>query len=291
MAYSVGSRQRQALAAAAGDARNQAVYFAADALTRMVVDAVRADTRFKTQMLISLAEVFKRPQTDFAERERIHREIAKLAQRSVIQSYAQLVTAREGPASRSHYRVGAGRLAGGVMLRALGRPDFVEAAADGIRFANTTMLDQQAKHWHRLAFGAEGRGQGSDVHFEVRWGSLVVGALGYDETPSPGFRLPAGLWINAEGKAVPAGANPRGADRFFPVMIFGGRQRGPQSAGIEGRDFFAPGLRRIATEFPRAYEQYYNRLYQQFQQGRGPLTRINVPVGTPRRLPVTVRRR
>lgn len=295
MANTVGGRQRAALAAniglAAADLQRQAVYYTADSLTRMVVEAVRADARFKTQMLISLAEVFSKAQTDHAARERIHTEIATLAQRSVLQAYGQLVTSREGPASRTHYRVGAGRLAAGVMLRALGRADFVEAASDGVRFANTTMLDQQAAHWHRLAFGARGRGQGSDVHFEVRWGSLVVGALGYDEGPSPGFRMPAGLWINAEGRAVPAGANPRGADRFFPVRIFGGGQRGPQSAGIEGRDFFAPGLRRIATEFPRAYEQYYAQLFQQFKQGRGALTRINVPVGAPRRLPVAVHRR
>lgn len=307
---SVGAAQSAALARLVDGAAANAVHTVVESLTTQFARAVLADTKYKQQQLISLAQVFERGLQNSARLQQIHQRVGAAAQRSVIASYGQLVTGQEGAASRSHYRAGRSRLADGVMRRALGRGDFFEAGPDGLRFINITMLDDQAAHWHRLAFGAAGRGRGSAVRYTVTLGNVAVAAIGYDEPPSPSFRMPPGLWITPQGERVAPGANPNGSDLFFPQSErpSGVRGRpsfrntrqtsqGPQtfvgamSRGIVGRDFFAAGVRRIAEEFPRGYLAYYEEIFDEWVSGRGPLTRITVPVGAPKPLVPHVRRR
>lgn len=297
------ARQINAVLRASGQAVTEATFLSVDSLTRSFSAAILADSRFKQQQLISLAEVFRRSRTDVSGRTRVHEHVARLAQRSVIQSYAQLITAQEGPASRTHYRAGRDprrdRLAGGILRRALGRPDFVEAGPDGLRFVNVTMLDEQAAHWHRIAFGAAGAGGGSSPQFEVSFGNLLVATLGYDEPASPAFALPRGFWLDLSGERVRAGVNPAGSDQFYPQSgrsSYSKRRGVPsrlsrrQTRGIVGRDFFAAGLARVAHEFPLGYEQYYQRLYDQYAaSGTGPLTINAHPVGRARPFRFSVR--
>lgn len=254
-------------------------------VARSLVRAVDAAGTVHAQQLRVIAEVFREPARDRGRRALLHQQIGRAAQRSVLASYAQLVTAREGPAARTHYRAGRGRLAGGVLRRALARPDFFEADAEGIRFINETMLYREAAHWHRIAFGAGARGDPTSTRHEIRFSNLVVAAIGIEEDPSPAFRIPRGIWISPEGGRVRAGENPRGADMFYPALRGGRSRLGPAepargrvTAGIEGRNFFDAGVRRIARELPRAYENYYREIYAEFRQGRGPLRQVESTV-------------
>ncbi len=278
-----------------GSANAAIANLASLSLTQGFSAAVNVAGATSSRQLLSLAKIFDRVGTDTGRRTDIHAQIAKLAQTSTIQSYGQLITRQEGPASRLHYRPGAtgsGRLlrfAGGKMLAALGSPDFVQADANGIRYGNIAVLDATARQWHRLAFGAAGRGTGSHTTFEVRFNSLVVASLGIIEGPSPSFTLPRGNWISPEGVKVPFGANPAGSDQFFLRPSIEGHvgqgepghgysSRGKPlglsargSAGILAKNFFDAGLFRIAESLGPAYLFYYRQLWDEARAGIGPL--------------------
>lgn len=233
--------------------------------------------RATSRMLRTLGEVFSDPVRDSARRVEIHRQVGAVAQRSVLNSYGQLVTARESPASRSHYRAGGsgamggpwvGRLAGGVLRRALGRGDFFLATPDGIGFINERMLDDEAAHWRRIAFGAGPRGQGLHASFGVQWSGVVVAAFGLDVEASRGFEIPRGVWVN-QGEFYPIGEMER-----ISGTISGVQRRRAWTRGIEGKAFLATGIERLATELPKGYESYYREIWAEFKHGVGPLNEI-----------------
>jgi hypothetical protein len=199
-------------------------------------------------------------------------EAGEAARRSTLSAYGQLITAQEKTPS---YRQGAGRMARGAVRSAIGSADFIQVEGNTISFANSAALDPVARQWHRLAFGAGGWGQGSELNVPVKFGDLVLGSMGYSESPSPGFMMPAGVWISPGGDRVAAGANRNGTDMFYTQRDFidqaGSKQPGRgalkgqgilgrptgmrPSRGIKGRDFFAAGVRRLATEIPRGLEE------------------------------------
>lgn len=257
----------QTLRSAGGQGLNRLFRDSADSLVRA------SDTLRLSHTNSYLAEMWQR--------------IGKNAQRSMVQSFGQLVTAREGPASASHYRAGEGRLANGILLRALGRSDFFTATSDGLDFGNRAMLDSEAKHWHRVNFGAAGRGQGSTKQFNINFAGAVSGSIGFDEGPSPAFSLPAGVWIGANGQRVKSGSSPNGTDMFFPQRkvlldaggakvgtvnvrpkgILGAPNRLRPSRGIRGKNFMDAGLRRIASDVPEAFNDFLDTFLEPWQDG------------------------
>lgn len=144
--------------------------------------------------------------------------LGREAQLRMLNAYGQLVTRQEGPASRTHYRAGQGRLAGGILLRALGRGDFFEVHGTTLSWGNVSMLDGAARQWHRIAFGA-GRG-GIHDEFAVTFNDLVLATIGVAGGPSPGFSMPAGIWVppGSAGQkgALRAPSGGRGDDEFYP---------------------------------------------------------------------------
>ena len=215
-----------------------------------------------------------------------HTTIARKAQDSVLRSYDQTVTARNKrrlgpyrdtiePATNPKNR----RFADGKLRQALGSREFWEADARGIRFINVSLLNRKAKQWARLSAGAGGRGSGSRKQFEVRWGNLVVAALGLNMRPSPAFTIPKGYWMDPSGGPVGPGA--RGTARFFPmgegpragakshttaVDDEGRRVRVPMqrkrvTRGIEARNFLDTGVRRIARELGPTYLRMHREWY------------------------------
>ena len=219
---------------------------------------------------------------------RAHEGIGAAAQRSVLSSYGQRVTRKQGP---SGYRAGATdnhsrRFAGGALRRALGSKDFYRATADGLQFVNIRTLDKEAAHWYRLNFGAGAAGLGSTARFQVRWHGLVVASLGFDAEPSAPFAMPRGVWVSPTGERVRAGANPAGTDEFYPQGerppgIRGAPTSGTMTRGIEARNFLDAGLRRIADLLPRAYDDIYRDWFNQARRKvpTGPFaqSRISVP--------------
>lgn len=210
-----------------------------------------------------LASELQKP-IDNARRDMFQR-LGENAQRSMVASYGQTVTRRKTVPS---YRSGSGRLSGGVLLRAISSPSFFHATADGLEFGDITYLDSEARHWHRINFGAGERGESESDEFPV-FGT----ALRFDDGPSPGFSMPPGVWIE-NGRRVPAGI--RGSSQFYPTTLDEGKgggglraalgragarsiRRGRPEAmrptkGIEAANFMNAGLARIARDLPDLYK-------------------------------------
>lgn len=220
-----------------------------------------AGESLRNNQLRTLADVFHRPQTDHAARERIHTRIGQLAQAAVLDSYDTLVIGGEGPASRTHYRAGGNRLANGVLRRALSNPaNIYEAYSDGLRFINIDGLDREAAHWHRIAFGVVPTGMTTSSRFNVRFGSLVNAAIGLEETPSPTMFMPFGLFVDpGTGQPVKKTSDRLGEDIFRPIR----RTANIPTLGFVGKNFFDAGVQEIAEQWGPAYEQYYADLVKE----------------------------
>ena len=104
-------------------------------------------------------------------------QLGKNAQLSMLAAYRQLVTARESPADRTHYRAGAGRLAGGILLSALSRDDFFEVSGTTLIWGNLDVLNASARQWHRIAAGAGGRGSGISDEVPVKFEDHVLAVI------------------------------------------------------------------------------------------------------------------
>lgn len=218
-------------------------------------------------------------QDDQTAREKMFKELAQAGVRSMRASYGQVVTAREGPASRTHYRAGTGRDAGGKMLQALGSADFFSATANGLQWGNIQLLDDTARQWHRLNFGAGGRAGGASESYNVPGTGL---SLGLHDGPSPSFSMPAGMWLDDENRRHGPDAGRRGMDAFYPRRkLPGAGQKLPthpdlhpaaiskqeaasgdiETRGIKGRHFMDAGVRRMARDLPIALDAYKREKY------------------------------
>jgi len=215
---------------------------------------------------------------DEKAREKMFKELAQAGVRSMRSSYGQVVTAREGAASRTHYRAGTGRDAGGKMVQALSSPDFYTATSRGMEWGNIQLLDDTARQWHRLNFGAGGRAGGGSKSYEVAGAGI---SIGLQDGPSPSFSMPAGMWIGSDGSRHRPDASRRGLDAFYPRRSVHGASNLPthpdlnpaaisrqeassgsiETRGIKGRHFMDAGVRRIARELPLALDAYKKEKY------------------------------
>lgn len=211
--------------------------------------------------------------------------LGRRAQNEMTESYQALVTSREGAASRTHYRAGIGRLAGGVLLAALGRSDFFDVSGTTLTWGNLEALNAAARQWHRIAAGAGGRGQGIHDVFPVSFAGVTLATIGLESAASPGFAMPRGIWVTPQGDSrVSAGRNPPGSDLFYPQnssgpqpvetsrgvfaerpslsareagIRFRGRPTGLRATrGIRSHDFFRAGIELIAHDLPTVIQQY-----------------------------------
>lgn len=223
-------------------------------------------------------------------RETLNRNLHELghnAQLSMLAAYRELVTARESPADSTHYRAGMGRLAGGILLQALSRDDFFEVSGTTLIWGNLDALDASARHWHRVAAGAGGRGSGINDEKPVTFQDHVLAVIGYSTPPSPGFFMPAGVWVTPGGhQRVRSGGRVPGTDEFYPqntgaedfsvhevrrgvfalhpnlnayeagVRVPGRRTQGRPTRGIRSHDFFRAGINTLAEDLPVILQQY-----------------------------------
>lgn len=264
--------------AALESAKAQAVQLleqaAIDTLVKAATQSLKVVSAQMQANLMQIGQVFA--QDDANARKALFQHLGEQAQMAMLNSFAQKVTAREGPASATHYRAGEGRLAGGLVRRALGDPAFFRATSLGLEWGNKELLDSAAAQWHRLNFGAGGRAGGGSEEFPVIFGG-GSSALGFDDAASPGFSMPAGVWVDPSGGGrVGAGSNARGSDQFFPQNrpvfndagdkvgsinvrpsgIKGASNKMRPTGGIEGKHFMEAGLRRMAQDLPVYMKQY-----------------------------------
>lgn len=209
----------------------------------------------------------------------LHHQVGSLAQQNILEAYeqARVTKGRHIAPYRESTRDANGRLA-----HALGREDFFRGTPDGIGLANRSMLDKEARQWHRLNFGARPASGDSPGRFPLTWDGLVVGAIGLPAEPSAPFVLPRGVWIGEGGTREQAGGSRTG--QFYPqsqrAALAGrgvlGRPGGVRRAGgIRAWNFLDAGIATIATEIGPAYQNLYDRwLASSAQRGVGPLSRV-----------------
>lgn len=187
----------------------------------------------------------------------LHHQVGLVMQDEVLEAYRQArrTLGRMDPP----YRVNAtakGRDAGGRLENALSSGEFFRGTYDGIGFANRTMLDRQARQWHRLNFGALPDAGARSRPAQITWQGLVVGAIGLPTAPSRPFLMPRGFWT--EGGA------------FRPT----GRVPMYRTRGIRAWNFLDAGTRALGREIGPAYETLYGDWVRSAQRGVGPISRV-----------------
>lgn len=182
----------------------------------------------------------------------VHHQVGVLAQQDIVEAYERARV--EKGRNLAPYREST-RDAGDRLLHALGREDFFRGTPDGIGLANRTMLDSEARQWHRLNFGARPRAGAPPQQAQIQWQGLVVGAIGLPYEPSAAFGLPRGFW--REGGFYPTG----------PRQIY-------KTKGIRAWNFLDAGVATIAAEIGPAYENLYDRWLTSSLRGVGPLSRV-----------------
>lgn len=257
--------------------RLQRTYTAA--IAQALADAVQGANTATAQTLQELGRVI---QQGIAPQEFLtaHQTIGLAAQRAVLNSYAQVVTARKRvPSYRTEPDGANTRFAGGKLKAALSSPRFFVATPTGIQFINVDELDATARHWARLNAGAGAVGGGSRRTFDVRWSNLVVASLGLEMSPSPAFLIPRGYWWDA-ASGQPAAPGATGTSEFYPLGTGprsraratlsaageSGRvnvplQRRRVTGGIVARNFLDAGVARIATDLGPTYQRLYSDFY------------------------------
>lgn len=262
-------------------------YTTAAATRDALLAAAAAANTNTARQVTALAEVHARGVAP-AERQRMNHALGKMGQASVLRSYDRSVTARQNKLGNTYpYRATSHkkyrRYAGGRLRGALAAESFFEATADHLVFINETALNKAAVQWARLNAGAGGRAGPRPGPTAVRWSNVVVGVLGIDMGPRPGFFVPKGYWFSrAEGAMVSASEGERGRHEFHPIgvgplsgrtrierKVKGGDPKGPglarrrPSKGIRGRHFLEAGTERIAEAYPSQLEALYRNLWAQ----------------------------
>ena len=224
----------------------------------------------------------------------LHTRVAQTAQREILAAYE---SRPKGPT----YRVGQDRYAGGMLRDAIASRDFYLATRDGIFFINRAMLDRKAKQWHRYNYGAgisSGQRPGS---FPVRFFGQNIGSIGLThKRASRGFKVPYGIWIGVGGKPSHWGKGRK--EKFFTLKWYQQRKmgasyvekvpwvgasglhkgtetvkkqydpfdyfNGPKDAkGIRARNVFDAGIKSMARNLPREYEQLIVTWFRDAAQG------------------------
>ena len=186
-----------------------------------------------------------------------HTKVAKQMQTAVLEDYDK-AKARYGR-NLAPYRLTT-RDAGGKLRAALGSAQIYRGTYDAIGFGNVSLLDNTARQWHRLNFGARPRGTYTPRMYQARFGNLVAGAFGFaGESPSAGFGLPRSF-IWREGMLL----RPRG------------RQVTP-TRGIQAWRFLDAAPRVLAEQIGPAYDALYRDWFASAQRGKGPLAKVANP--------------
>jgi hypothetical protein len=198
-----------------------------------------------------------------------HEQIAKRAQQATANAYDQRQPRRRIDKIFSRYARRPNRFAGGALRRAIMNPDFYRADAHGISFINESLLTREAAHWKRLNFGAGAGATRPPRQYAVDWGGLVVATLGLQPDPQPAFLMPPGFWVRASryGQGLRQESGQPGTGGFFPT----GKRLVTPTRGIAATNFLDTGVRTIAQEFPKAYQEMFARHLAQVRPNQQPV--------------------
>lgn len=246
-----------------------ASYIARFEIADGVISAIGEAARIHSLQLKALAELLaKGMESDIFEA--ANTELALGAQRAILGAYDGR---RQSGVSGIAYRTRTNdpqnmRYAGGKLRRAIASPFFYETSNRHISIINETLLNKEAKQWHRLNFGAEPRGAGSSGRATVHWSGMLAASFGFDEGPSPAFSIPPG-WFVDPGSFATQQRGSRGSGLFYPISGKHPRiTKTPQTIvrtsptrGIVAANFFDAGLRSLAENLPHVYERSYATIF------------------------------
>lgn len=193
---------------------------------------------------------------------RVNQLLADKMHTAVLQAYEQNVLAESiGP-----YRVGSRSRLSGKLLEALRSPTMAIGSSTGIGFIDDELLDETARHWKRLNFGA-GPADGSlpRPRARVQFGSNQGFSLSLPDPPRPNFNVPetpagAGYFLG-NGQFYPG--FPNGGHRKNAVRIINRRTASgdlvdhPSVHGIGARRFLDAGLASLGENFRPAYINFF----------------------------------
>lgn len=245
---------------------------------------------------------------------KINRQVADQAIQDMLRKYDEVHRARARGAGLG-YRTGE-RFTGGKLRAALASPNQAQVSLDGVTFINTDILDQAAKQWARLNFGAGSRagiGGGGTPYAAIdvsRFGvttAFFEDALGgsipsFDATlpfgPKGAFYMPAGIWSTGSeaGSAIRGQVPPgeRAGQAFFPLSqidasgldknaakkIFSNRQKRILTKGVQAWGFLEVGASSLARNLPAANFAWMSQIFEEAQ------TTVNA--GIPGRLALNI---
>ncbi len=132
-------------------------------------------------------------------------------------------------------------------------------ASGGVRLQmfDTKTLDDRARHWARLNFGAGVAGAGSPRSYRLKIGRSTED-LSFGQGPRPGFRIPRGYWYAGPGGENVAPSLPVAGEAFYLRRQPGGgqfKQESKITRGIGGVHFLDEGLRTAAQALPVGINQ------------------------------------
>lgn len=256
--------------------------------TRSIIDpsAIMRDVSSQVEgelgrRLKAYARSMQRSARTVSSIEAINRDVAKGAQRAVIEAYGASGIGRRKPYRQND--IGKlRRYSGGAMERALSDPQFAITRGRTIYFGNVSMLDRKAKQWYRLNFGALPRGSKDPDVGKMKFPRSMGGRTSRRSAslngfkPSPRFSVPnsgIGIWSSTflagsqfgEIKAVANGTRGKGALYLGGVRVKGSANgRAPffkakPSMGIEGKRFIDAGARYINEQYPRRLSREFRK--------------------------------
>lgn len=200
----------------------------------------------------------------------------KVRKRSTIGSY------REGD-----------RFAGGVLRAALANPSQATVTIDGVAFLNPELLDESAKQWARLNFGAGARANKGDGKAAVggtvttEFLSTALGetlptfSIDLPYGPGDAFTMPRGIFSSSTGglsaasrSVVPYDANNRGQHAFYALstdkevakIVKAGGNGAIMTAGVAAWGFIEAGVASLARNLPAANSSFMQRILEETQQ-------------------------
>lgn len=156
------------------------------------------------------------------------------------------------------------RYTGGVLRRVLASEGFVQSDADGIYMGDVAVLDDAARQWARLNYGAGGAGSGGGSTATGRISDIDI-TLSDPTGPRPGFNLPAGRWFGREfypiseldNQGALSGGRARHRGRFGSNISSARPTR-----GIRAQHWTDAGLQVIAEQIGPAYLAMFKDLWQ-----------------------------
>lgn len=178
----------------------------------------------------------------------------ELAERARVAMKVRLASTRTS--SVEEYRYGQNRLTG-KLDEYFDGPELNQSTAFRISFLNVQELNENARHWMRINYGAgDAAGPSEDAPSAIIFGeSFEIGSPpGLGKRPTP--MIPKGMWREGGGYggSIKPDRSRAGSDAFFPML---GATEFKPTRGIRAHHFIQAGFAAVAEHADATYRQVF----------------------------------